>query len=365
MSIIAFIFVVVGLYACVKKEVPMFFGFVVRGKPAPHIGVALIVGGLLAMTLPMILRVMGLVNNFVGSLIVPFAAIFGSALFVTIIMIAEKRRQSHAPGVVSDSPSQLTKIIAWNATILGCVLVIGLVNDFVGSPMVPLAAIFDLVLFITIIMIAEKRRQSHAPGVVSDSPSQLAKIVAWSVTILGCILITGTYWADVLDPLIFNAKGEYRTDGIFRVISPLLDQISMELYFGLFKGLPFLFIGVAGLVFLYGRTSARLSVMRSRPFASIALAVVVLTHVIVFGMSVQFFLVPAGSAIRPMGWAMFVGIVSFWSLLLAEPASIVAIIKEKPRFLGIIGMIGGIMPFFFSSFILHLAARIKGFELEP
>ena len=200
---------------------------------------------------------------------------------------------------------------------------------------------------------------------MSERTQKIGKILAWSATILGCILISGMFWADILDPWIFNAKGDYRTDGIFRVLSPLLLRLNMTLALGWFKGLPLLFIGVAGLVFLYGRTSTRFSVMRSRPFTSVALSVVVLAHVVVFAISVQFFFVPAGSAIRPMAWAMFVGIVSFLSFLVAEPASIVATIREKPRFLGVAGMIGGISPFFFSSFILHLAAWVKGFELEP
>lgn len=190
------------------------------------------------------------------------------------------------------------------------------------------------------------------------------KILAWSATIFGCMLITGIFWADILDPLIFNAQGENRTDGVFAILSPVLLQLSMALHFGWFKGLPLLFIGVTALVILYGRTSTRLSMVRSRPFTSVALVAIVLAHAIAFAVSAQFFFVPAGSEIRPMGWAMFVGIVSFLSFLVAEPASIVATIKEKPRFLGIIGMIGGITPFFLSSFILHLAARIKGFELE-
>jgi hypothetical protein len=299
MLIVAFIFVVAGLYACVKKEVPASSKFVVLGKPARRIGVALIAGGLLAMILPQVLNVVDVVNGFVSSFIVSFATLFASLLFVRITIIVEKRRGEN------------------------------------GS------------------------------GTVGNSRQQFAKIVAWSAAIFGCILVTGTFWADVLDPLIFDAKGEYRTGGIFPILSPLLEQFNMALSFGWFKGLPFLFIGVAGLVFLYGRESVRFTVVRSRPFTSVALTVVLLAHAIIFAISAQFFFVPAGSAIRPMGWAMFVGIVSLVAFLLAEPISVVATIKERPRFLGIIGMVGGITPFFFSSFILHLAARIKGFELEP
>jgi len=200
---------------------------------------------------------------------------------------------------------------------------------------------------------------------MSERAQKVCRILAWSATVLGCVLVTGTFWADVFDPLIFDAKGEYRTDGIFPILSPLILRLSMTLHFGWFKGLPLLFLGVAGLVFLYGRKSVRFASVRSRPFTSVALVIVVLAHAIIFAISAQFFFVPAGSHIRPMGWAMFVGIVSCVTFLLAVPTSIVASIKERPRWLGIIGLVGAFTSFPLSSYILHLAARIKGFELEP
>lgn len=190
------------------------------------------------------------------------------------------------------------------------------------------------------------------------------KILAWGATILGCVLIAGGYLANFLNPLILGDHGD-RTDGIFRILSPLTLLLNRVLLIAQSLGSPFfLFIGVAGLIFLYGR-SARFGVIRSRPFTFAALTIVVLIHAGIFASSVQFFFVPAGAEIRPMGWGLVVGILSLVSLAVVEPVSIMATIKEKPRFLGIIGMIGGITPFLLSSFILHLAARIKGFELEP
>jgi len=202
-------------------------------------------------------------------------------------------------------------------------------------------------------------------GIMSSRSLKVSRFLAWAATIMGVVLVTGCFWADVLDPWIFNAKGDYRTDGVFSILSPILLQVNMALGGGWFEGLPIFFIGLAGLVFIYSRDNSRFAVLRSRPFTTVALVLVVMAHAVIVAVSAQFFFVPAGSEIRPMGWAGFVFIVSGVSFLLIVPASIVAIIKERPRLLGIIGLIGAFTSFPLSSFILHLAARIKGFELEP
>lgn len=200
---------------------------------------------------------------------------------------------------------------------------------------------------------------------MTDRAQKTFRLLAWIATILGCFLVTGTFWADILNPLIFDATGERRMDGIFPILSPLLLQINVALHFGWSKGLPLLFVGAAGLAFSYARKSARFDAVRSRPFTSAALAVSLLAHVIVFAVSAQFFFVPAGSHIRPMGWAMFIAIVSFMCFVVVEPVSIIAIVKERPRALGIVGLVGGLTAFFFGSFLLHFAAWVKGFELSP
>jgi len=202
-------------------------------------------------------------------------------------------------------------------------------------------------------------------GNMSEHAERVWKNLAWGATVLGGILVSGTFWAGVFDPLIFDSTGESRTDGIFPILSPLLFRLSMTLHFGWIKGLPLFFVGVGALVFLHGRKSVGLAVVRSRPFTAVALSIVVLSHAVIFAISAQFFFVPEGSHIRPMGWAMFVAIVSLMTFVLVAPVSIVATIREKPRFLGIVGLVGGFTPFFFSSFILNFAAWVKGFELSP
>jgi hypothetical protein len=57
--------------------------------------------------------------------------------------------------------------------------------------------------------------------------------------------------------------------------------------------------------------------------------------------------------------------VSLAAFLVVELLSILAICKERPRFLGVIGIILGVTPFPFGSFLLHFAAKSMGFELAP
>ena len=154
---------------------------------------------------------------------------------------------------------------------------------------------------------------------------KISEILAWSGTISGGILILGGLWTGIFDPLIYNAMGEYRTDGVFSVLSPLLLQLRDPL-FQCLVGVPLLFAGFSGLVFLHCRASGRSNLLHARPLTSVALAIVALSHFIVLAISVQFFFVPAGLPIRPMGWAGFIGIVSMVSLLVAAPFSIVATI---------------------------------------
>jgi hypothetical protein len=200
---------------------------------------------------------------------------------------------------------------------------------------------------------------------MGDRRYNVLKPIAWTATLTGLVLFSGMFWADVLNPLVFNSAGAYRTDGMFPLLSPILLRVNMALHLGWFYGLPFLFLGTGGLVFIYARTNPRFPALQSRGFGTVALVLAIAAHLLIFLFSVQFFFVPAGSQIRPMGWALFVGLVSAGVFIVVEPVSIISLFREKPRFLGVLGMVLGITPFPFSSFILHLAARIKGFELSP
>ncbi len=86
---------------------------------------------------------------------------------------------------------------------------------------------------------------------------------------------------------------------------------------------------------------------------------------LVFAFSVQFFFVPEGSQIRPIGWAFTMFVIAAGTAVVVVPTASFAMKKERPRLLGVIGLILGFTPIWFSSFLLQLASSNKGFQLVP
>ena len=100
---------------------------------------------------------------------------------------------------------------------------------------------------------------------MSKRVRRVCRILGWSVTILGCVLLTARFWMHLLDPfidsLIFGLAWGHRKDGL----SPILLRFFWLLQLGWFKGLVLLYVGVAGLVFLDGPNAVRLGARGSGP----------------------------------------------------------------------------------------------------
>lgn len=183
--------------------------------------------------------------------------------------------------------------------------------------------------------------------------------------LVGLFLISGMFWADILDALIFDATGEYRTDGIFRVLSPALFHANKFLSWGWFYGIPLFLFGVAGILTTQPRSDSSEGLFQRHRFGLAAVGVAAIAHVLVLAFSVQFFFVSAGAEIRPMGWAAMMFLIAICTFAIAVPTGAIAIKKERPRYFGILGLVLGFTPIGFALFLLNFAARIKGFDLSP
>lgn len=81
-----------GIYVCVKGQVQASSTFLIRGKPATHIGVVLIMGGLLPVVLPTALNSLGVLKAPVGTLLLSVGIMFAALAYVAVLILAEKRR---------------------------------------------------------------------------------------------------------------------------------------------------------------------------------------------------------------------------------------------------------------------------------
>ena len=109
----------------------------------------------------------------------------------------------------------------------------------------------------------------------------------------------------------------------------------------------------------------QLSRFRRRRFGFTACGVATLAHILVLVFSMPFFFVPEGSYIRPMGWTAMVFMIAVGTFVIAVPAGVIAIKKERPCFIGILGVVLGLTPFLLAGYMLHFASWFKGFHLSP
>ena len=93
MALAILILIGAGIYVSIKREVQATSKFVIRGKPALVIGLALITGGVLAVALPALLAAIGLLADFVGSLLLSLVVVATSFVFVVFVVVAERRKQ--------------------------------------------------------------------------------------------------------------------------------------------------------------------------------------------------------------------------------------------------------------------------------
>lgn len=94
MLLAVIILVGAGAYVCIKREVQVSAGFVIRGRPARSIGIALAAGGVLTVVIPALCGMLGVLKDFIGALLLSFVIIAAALVYVALVVLAEKRRQA-------------------------------------------------------------------------------------------------------------------------------------------------------------------------------------------------------------------------------------------------------------------------------
>lgn len=95
MILAVLILVAAGIYVFLKRKVQASSSLVIEGRPARHIGLALILGGVLAVVLPTLLSTLGLVTDLVTGLILSIATMFVALVYVGVMMMREKRKRAN------------------------------------------------------------------------------------------------------------------------------------------------------------------------------------------------------------------------------------------------------------------------------
>lgn len=200
-----------------------------------------------------------------------------------------------------------------------------------------------------------------------DRKRRIGRVVSVLATILGIALVSngfGFLSFDALLPFIFDKTGNFRTDGIFRTLSPLLLELNTFLgNQGLFLGLSLIVVGFAGTAFT-APAREPMSGRQPRRFLRAALAAALSSHGLVLMFSLPFFFVSEGH-IRDMGWAVLVVFISVVNFLLTLPLAVAAFVKDDSPRLAAIAFILGLTPLGFAVFLLHFAAAVVGFDLAP
>jgi len=107
---------------------------------------------------------------------------------------------------------------------------------------------------------------------------------------------------------------------------------------------------------------------RQEPLQSHALRPLVfplLSMVWLTAQAAPFLCVPAGSSIRPMGWAMYTMLSALVLMLVSLGASIASLRKQKRKTASVVAILLSLAIIVVPSLALQAVAQIKGFNLSP
>jgi len=107
-----------------------------------------------------------------------------------------------------------------------------------------------------------------------------------------------------------------------------------------------------------------LSTLRRAMNESASIPLGLIANGLAVALTLPFILVPSGEWIRPMGWAMCMGLIALTSALLGASTALFDV-REGRRRMAALGFALCLTPFFVASGLLQVLALIKGFGLSP
>ena len=102
----------------------------------------------------------------------------------------------------------------------------------------------------------------------------------------------------------------------------------------------------------------------NKVLAWISVGVGGLASLIALALASQFFFVPRGAHIRPMGWAVLIACLAGVALIIGVPTALYAL-RRPPRKLAVIGLILSLLPYPVSVVLVRIASAVCGFTLSP
>ena len=85
--------VLAGLYVCIKREVKASPSLIIRGRPAEHIGLVLLLGGISSGAIPWFCAMLGIFRKFESNVILSILLVFASIIYVVVIVAIESRKR--------------------------------------------------------------------------------------------------------------------------------------------------------------------------------------------------------------------------------------------------------------------------------
>ena len=102
----------------------------------------------------------------------------------------------------------------------------------------------------------------------------------------------------------------------------------------------------------------------NKVLAWISVSVGGLASFLALALASQFFFVPHGAHIRPMGWTLQITCLAGFALVVGVPTALYALFKP-PRKLALIGLVLSLLPYPLSIVLVRIASAVCGFTLSP